>query len=54
MPLPGGGSLALGDRTLVMGVINVTPDSFSDGGRLFDAGRARSRPASGWSTRAPT
>jgi dihydropteroate synthase len=26
-------SLALGPRTLVMGVLNVTPDSFSDGGR---------------------
>jgi dihydropteroate synthase len=26
-------SLALGKQTLVMGVINVTPDSFSDGGR---------------------
>src|SRR5580700_482565 len=25
-------SLALGERTLVMGVLNVTPDSFSDGG----------------------
>ena len=25
------------DRTLVMGVVNVTPDSFSDGGRWFDA-----------------
>jgi len=24
------------DRTLVMGVVNVTPDSFSDGGRWFD------------------
>ena len=24
------------DRTLVMGVLNVTPDSFSDGGRWFD------------------
>ena len=23
-------------RTLVMGVVNVTPDSFSDGGRWFD------------------
>src|SRR5881409_3549494 len=23
-------------RTLVMGVLNVTPDSFSDGGRFFD------------------
>lgn len=28
------------DRTLVMGVLNVTPDSFSDGGRFFDAGQA--------------
>jgi dihydropteroate synthase len=29
-------SLAL-DRTLIMGIVNVTPDSFSDGGRYFDA-----------------
>jgi dihydropteroate synthase len=28
-------SLALGPRTLVMGVLNVTPDSFSDGGRFL-------------------
>jgi dihydropteroate synthase len=34
LPLPGGRALALGDRTLVMGVLNVTPDSFSDGGAL--------------------
>jgi len=27
-------------RTLVMGIVNVTPDSFSDGGQWFDAGRA--------------
>jgi len=27
-------TLALGDRTLVMGVVNVTPDSFSDGGQF--------------------
>jgi dihydropteroate synthase len=27
-------------RPLVMGVLNVTPDSFSDGGRFFDPGRA--------------
>jgi dihydropteroate synthase len=40
VPLPGGRSLALGERTLVMGIINVTPDSFSDGGQLIDAGRA--------------
>jgi dihydropteroate synthase len=36
VPLPRGQSLALGERTLIMGVINVTPDSFSDGGQLFD------------------
>jgi dihydropteroate synthase len=40
VPLPGGRSLTLGDRTLIMGVINVTPDSFSDGGRLLDASTA--------------
>jgi dihydropteroate synthase len=28
------------DRPLVTGVLNVTPDSFSDGGRWFDPGRA--------------
>jgi dihydropteroate synthase len=27
----------LGSRTLVMGIVNVTPDSFSDGGALADA-----------------
>src|SRR5918992_104340 len=36
VPLPGGKSLHLGERTLVMGIINVTPDSFSDGGVLLD------------------
>ncbi len=30
----------LGERTLVMGVLNVTPDSFSDGGHYFAADRA--------------
>jgi dihydropteroate synthase len=34
------GKLVLGERTLVMGVLNVTPDSFSDGGKFFDAERA--------------
>ncbi|MFG0213911.1 dihydropteroate synthase [Brevibacillus porteri] len=29
--------LPLGERTLVMGILNVTPDSFSDGGRYVDA-----------------
>lgn len=28
------------DRALVMGVLNVTPDSFSDGGRYLDAADA--------------
>ena len=28
------------DRTLVMGVVNVTPDSFSDGGRWFEPSEA--------------
>lgn len=30
----------VGGSTLVMGVVNVTPDSFSDGGRWFDADAA--------------
>lgn len=30
------GTLELGPRTLVMGILNVTPDSFSDGGFFFD------------------
>jgi dihydropteroate synthase len=33
-------SLDLGPRTFIMGVVNVTPDSFSDGGRVFDAQQA--------------
>ncbi|HEY0098039.1 MAG TPA: dihydropteroate synthase [Pyrinomonadaceae bacterium] len=33
-------TLALGGRTLVMGILNVTPDSFSDGGQFFDLERA--------------
>ena len=40
VPLPGGRELVLGPRTLVMGVLNVTPDSFSDGGAWPDADRA--------------
>jgi dihydropteroate synthase len=28
--------LELGERTLVMGILNVTPDSFSDKGKFFD------------------
>jgi dihydropteroate synthase len=30
-------TLSLGQRTLVMGVVNITPDSFSDGGIFIDA-----------------
>jgi dihydropteroate synthase len=40
VPLPGREPLQLGARTLVMGVLNITPDSFADGGRHFNAGRA--------------
>ena len=32
----GARSLELGKRTLIMGVLNVTPDSFSDGGQFLD------------------
>ena len=33
-------TLDLSQRGLIMGVVNVTPDSFSDGGRFHDPGRA--------------
>lgn len=33
-------SLDLGQRTHVMGILNVTPDSFSDGGRYLEVNRA--------------
>jgi len=36
-------TLVLGERTLVMGVLNVTPDSFSDGGRYLDSEMAVAR-----------
>ena len=32
--------LELGKRTLIMGIVNVTPDSFSDGGLYLDSGKA--------------
>jgi dihydropteroate synthase len=32
--------LKLGKTTLIMGVVNVTPDSFSDGGQFFDREKA--------------
>ncbi len=40
VPLPRGRSLTLGERTLVMGILNVTPDSFADGGVRLDPARA--------------
>lgn len=43
LALPGGRTLALGVRTLVMGIVNVTPDSFADGGESLDHGRAADR-----------
>lgn len=36
----GSRSLELGKSTLIMGVLNVTPDSFSDGGQFLDRDRA--------------
>jgi len=33
-------TLVLGERTLIMGVLNVTPDSFFDGGQFLDPDRA--------------
>jgi len=33
-------ALELGQRTVIMGVVNVTPDSFSDGGKFLDPERA--------------
>src|SRR5271154_4627125 len=36
-------TLALGERTLVMGVLNVTPDSFSDGGLFLNTDSAVAR-----------
>jgi dihydropteroate synthase len=35
-----GRELPLGEKTLVMGIVNVTPDSFSDGGMFADADAA--------------
>ena len=40
-------------RPLVMGILNVTPDSFSDGGRYVDRQSARSRMRGRCTTTAP-
>jgi len=37
LALPDGGEVCIGGRPLVMGVVNVTPDSFSAGGRFLDS-----------------
>src|SRR4051812_32687618 len=43
LPLPGRAPLLLGQRTLVMGILNVTPDSFADGGVHVDPDAAIAR-----------
>lgn len=42
-PLSGGRALRLGEPPAIFGVINATPDSFSDGGRFLAADAARDR-----------
>lgn len=34
------GSLPLGQKTYLMGIVNITPDSFSDGGKYYDPAAA--------------
>ena len=41
--LPGGKSVDLSSGPVVMGILNVTPDSFSDGGEFLDPSRAVDR-----------
>ncbi|MDF9409234.1 dihydropteroate synthase [Pelotomaculum isophthalicicum JI] len=36
-------TVRLGEKTLIMGILNVTPDSFSDGGSYLDSGAAVAR-----------
>ena len=43
--LRGGKKLTVGDKTLVMGILNVTPDSFSDGGKYFSVEAATAHAA---------
>src|ERR1051326_2382721 len=49
-----GRQVAMGERTLVMGVLNVTPDSFSDGSLYLDSkdaiehGMAMKRMGADW------
>lgn len=41
-PRPDFGGMAM-DRPRIMGILNVTPDSFSDGGRFLDPGAAQAQ-----------
>ena len=41
----GGRELIIGAKTLVMGILNVTPDSFSDGGKFFSVDAATNHAA---------
>jgi dihydropteroate synthase len=43
LELPDGRNIELGKRTAIVGVLNVTPDSFSDGGQNFETERAIDR-----------
>ena len=38
--IAGGRTLSIGNRTLIMGILNVTPDSFSDGSQFFSLEKA--------------
>lgn len=38
-----GTTIEFGERTIIVGVLNITPDSFSDGGRHFEPARAIDR-----------
>lgn len=43
--LRGGKKITVGGKTLVMGIVNVTPDSFSDGGKYFSVEAATAHAA---------
>lgn len=43
LPLPGGRQMALSTQTRIMGILNLTPDSFSDGGSYADVEQAVQR-----------
>ncbi len=43
MQLANGRRLEIGPQTKIMGILNITPDSFSDGGRFFNPDKAVSR-----------